>query len=867
MARPLTAARIGMMAVKDTGVGPAVESSTARAGACPHALSPAEIVTALGTDAERGLSVREAAARLAAHGPNRLREAARPPYAAIALRQVADPLVALLVIAAVVSAAIGESLEAAAIGLIVVLNAALGFYQEAAAERAITSLRKGFPRRAGVVRDGRELQVPADEIVAGDVVVLREGDAIPADARVVRARGIEVDESTLTGESLPVAKDPAPLDEATPLADRASMVFAGTGVTRGRARAVVTATGMATELGQIAQLAGAAVPPPTPLQARLGRLARVLAAVGVGLTVALAAAMLAQGAGLHEAFLTGVSVAVAAVPEGLLATVTIALALGAGEMARRGAIVRRLAAIETIGEVTSACVDKTGTLTENRMRVAAVRPATGRTAADVLAAAALASTAELVDDDGTLRVVGDPVEGAVLLAALEHGLSRRHLVESRALVAELPFSSERRRMATVYDEPDGRRLFVKGAPEVLLERSTVPHGDLDELAKAAQAWAGEGFRVLGVAERRLDPSGDLGDDLERELVPLGLVALHDPVREGVGAALRTASVAGVRVSMLTGDHAATAGAVAGELGLRPEDVYARVTPADKLAIVEREQAGGQVVLVTGDGVNDAPALKRADVGVAMGRGGTEAAREAADIVLVDDAFPTIVAAIREGRRIGENVRKVIAFLLSANLGEVVLFAIAVTAGLGAPMAVVQVLAVNVLTDGLPALALARDPATPGAMLRPPRPRGSFLPGGVMLGLGVAGTLVGLVGLAAFLAGRELDTGSAQTMAFVTVALAELAFVFACRSETVPAWREPWNGALVGAVLISAAFVAAVLYVPFLNAPFATVPLGAIELVVALALALVPAAGVELAKALRGPLTPSPGLRATTSPAG
>ena len=292
---------------------------------------------------------------------------------------------------------------------------------------------------------------------------------MPADARLLDARGVEVDESTLTGESLPVEKDTAPLPEDTPLADRRSMVFAGTGMTRGRARAVVTSTGMGTELGLIAQLAGTAVPPPTPLQARLGRLARLLAAAGVGLTLALGAAMLARGSSLHEAFLTGVSVAVAAVPEGLLATVTIALALGAGEMAARGAIVRRLAAIETIGGTTTACVDKTGTLTENRMRVAAVRPATGREAAEVLAAAALASSAELVDDDGTLRVVGDPVEGAVLLAALEQGLSRRRLVENRELVAELPFSPERRRMTVVYDEPDGRRMFVKGAPEVLLE--------------------------------------------------------------------------------------------------------------------------------------------------------------------------------------------------------------------------------------------------------------------------------------------------------------------------------------------------------------------------------------------------------------
>jgi len=856
------------MGSHDTRARPVAEVPAAPARSAPHAATPADVAVALETDAERGLGSYEAAARLVQDGPNRLTEAAGPPYGAIALRQVADPLVALLVVATVVSAAIGESLEAAAIGLIVVLNAALGFFQEAAAERAIRSLRSAFPRAASVVRDGREQQVPAEELVTGDVVVLREGDAVPADARVVRARGLEVDESALTGESLPVEKRADAVAETAPLADRTSMVFAGTGVTRGRGRAVVTATGMATELGLVAELAGAAMPPPTPLQVRLGKLARVLAAAGVGLTVALAGAMLARGASLHESFLTGVSVAVAAVPEGLLATVTIALALGAGEMARRGAIVRRLAAIETIGEITSACVDKTGTLTENRMRVAAVRPAGARTAADVLAAAALASTAELVDDEGTLRVVGDPVEGAVLLAALEHGLSRRRLLESRALVAELPFSSERRRMAAVYDEPDGRRrLFVKGAPEVLLALSADTREGRDDLAGSAEAWAEEGFRVLAVAERRLDPNGGLDGDLERELVPVGLVALHDPVRSGVPSALRAAARAGIRVSMLTGDHAATAEAVAGELGLRREDVHARVTPAEKLSIVEREQSGGEVVLVTGDGVNDAPALRRADVGVAMGRDGTEAAREAADIVLVDDAFPTIVAAIREGRRIGENVRKVIAFLLSANLGEVVLFAIAVVAGLGAPMAVVQVLAVNVLTDGLPALALARDPATPGEMLRPPRARGQFLPGGVVLGLGVAGALVGIVGLAAFLVGREVDTASAQTMAFVTVALAELAFVFACRSESVHAWREPWNGHLVGAVLVSTAIVVAVVYAPFLNTPFATVPLGAAELAIAVVLALVPAAGVELAKVVRRRQTSPPAFGASTSPAG
>jgi Ca2+-transporting ATPase len=815
-----------------------------------HASDPAEVVHRLATDDRAGLSETEAARRLSAYGRNALYEAARPRYAAIAARQVVDPLVALLVVAAAVSAALGETVEAVTIAAIVVLNAGLGFAQEVGAERAITALRDAFPRSASVVRGGLVREVPADEVVPGDVVVLREGDAIPADARLLEAIGLEVDESALTGESLPVEKhtdrDPA----GAALAERPSMVFAGTGVVRGRGRGVVTGTGGGTELGAIASLTGTAAPPPTPLQTRLGRLARVLALAGVGLTLALGGAMLARGSSLHEAFLTGVSVAVAAVPEGLLATVTIALALGAGAMAGRGAIVRRLGAIETIGETTLACVDKTGTLTENRLRVAAVEPVDGSTIADVLAAAALASNAELVEEeDGSLRVAGDPIEGALLLAALEHGLSRRHLLESRSLVAELPFSPGRRRMTVVYEDEHGRHAFTKGAPEQVLELAAAREADRDRLGSAAEAWARKGFRVLGVAGRRL-AEDDVDDAaIERDLLPVGLVALHDPLRAGAADAVATARAASVDVWMLTGDHPATAHVIGGLLDLEDESIHARVTPAEKLAIVEAAQANGDVVLVTGDGVNDAPALRQADVGVAMGRGGTEAAREAADIVLVDDAFETIVAAIREGRRIADNIRKVVAFLLSANLGEVVLFALAVTAGLGVPMAVVQVLTINVLTDGLPALALARDPVDPDAMSRPPRARGTFFPPVLVAGLVVAGVLVGLAGLAAYLAGGGTDGASAQTMAFATVALAELAFVFSCRSERLPAWKLAWNPQLGVSVLASAGLVALVVYAPVLSDPFSTVPLDAREVAIVLGLALVPTAGVELAKAL------------------
>ena len=814
-----------------------------------HAVDASAVADALVTDVQLGLSEAEAAERLERFGPNRLHPPARPQYVRIAARQLFDPLVALLIAAAAVSALIGERVEAVAIAAIVVLNGILGFLQESAAERAVLALRESFPARANVVRDGHERELHAAEIVPGDIVVLREGDRVPADARLVESSSLELDESALTGESLPVAKAVDPVADGAALADRSPMVFAGTSVTRGHARGIVVDTGPRTELGRISLLADEAKPPMTPLQARLGRLSLAMGGVGLVLVVGLGAAMLARGESLEEAFLVGVSVAVAAVPEGLAATVTIALAIGSRQMAGRGAIVRRLPAIETLGEITLACTDKTGTLTENRLRVAAVLPASGRATEDVLAAAALASDAELVDDAEGVRVAGDPVDGAVLLAALEAGLSRRALEEGRSLVGEIPFSSERRRMTVVYEEEGQRRALTKGAPEVLLERSSAPRDELERLDDAASAWSGEGFRVLAVAER-----GDVGEDLSEDatevaLEPVGLLALHDPLRAGARDAVSRARSAGVTVWMLTGDHPATARTIGGVLELGEHEVFARVTPADKLAIVERAQDEQEVVLVTGDGVNDAPALRRADVGVAMGRSGTEPAREAADVVLVDDDFATIVAAIREGRRIEDNVRKFVAFLLSANLGEVVLFAVAVIAGLGIPMAVVQVLLINVLTDGLPALALSRDPAAPDVMSRPPRRRGEFVSRRTAAALVGVGVLVGLAGLAAYLIGRVIAGDSAQTMAFATVALAELAFVFSCRSAAEASWRLPRNGYLLGAVGASAAVLAAIVYLPFLHEPLSTDALGAVEAVVVLALAAVPAAATELAKAL------------------
>ena len=817
----------------------------------PFATSVERVGAALATDLTRGLNADEARTRLEAYGPNEPSSPPRPSYAVLLARQFVDPLVALLIAAAVVSAVIGDGLEAAVIGAIVVLNAALGFGQESAAERAMGALRSVFTHTAEVVRDGVEVELAAADVVRGDLVVLREGARVAADGRIVSSERLATDESALTGESVPVDKGPAPVPSDTPLAERNSMAYAGTAVTRGRGRMVVTATGNASEVGRIALLTAGTKPRPTPLQRRMGSLARVMVVVGIVLTLVLAATMYLRGSSLHESFLIGVAVAVAAVPEGLAATVTVALALGARAMAARGAIVRRLAAIETIGQTTTICTDKTGTLTENRLRVADVDAAGEVSDDDVLAAAVLASSAELLrSDEGVVRVAGDPIEGALLLALMDRGVAPEDLLAGRAQVHEEPFDADRRRMTVVYQEPEGTlHAYTKGAPEVLLERSTGDVQERERFEQQARSWAGDGLRVLAVCEREALDETAFGDDVERDLRPLGLVALHDPLRPAAPVALREARDAGVAVRMLTGDHFLTARAIGHALGLADEAVFARVTPEEKLRLVEELQGEGEVVAVTGDGVNDAPALRRADVGIAMGASGTEAAREASAIVLTDDDFSTIVAALREGRRIADNIRKVVAFLLSANLGEVVLFTIAVTAGLGAPMTVVQVLTINILTDGLPAIALASDAATRETMSRGPRQRAQLIPRQLGVALVGVGLLVGLAALGAYLLGREFAPDASQTMAFAAVALSELALVFSCRSILEPAWRVPFNPRLVGGVVLSAILLALVVYVPALHDPFGTVPLGREELAAVVALALAPFIVVEAVKAV------------------
>jgi calcium-translocating P-type ATPase len=833
----------------------------------PHALGASRVAERLAADPVRGLREAEAARRLEDAGPNVIPRAKRAGNLRIAARQFGDPLVGLLVAATVVSVVIGERLDALVIAAILVLNALLGFTQEAGAERAIESLRDAVETTATVVRDGRQRLVSSEQLVAGDIVVVREGDRVPADLRVLGGDRLEANESLLTGESVPVPKRVAPVAPDAPLAERRCMLYAGTSVTLGEGRGVVTGVAGGTEMGLIAQLAGTAERPPTPLQRRMGRLSRVMVVAGAGITVVLFAAMLGHGAPAHEAFLVGVSVAVAAVPEGLAGTITVALAGGARRMAGRRAIVRHLAAVETIGAATVAAADKTGTLTVNELRIVTVEALPGRRPEEVVEAGALASTARAVDaGEADPRMLGDPVDRAFVLA---HGRADGDPAPRR--LALVPFDPDRRRLTAAYAEGDGVRVVVKGAPEVLIGRAGQSPAALRPVIDANRRLAGRGLRVLAVGEARLESTAGVPEDeLDARIEVLGVVGLEDPLRDGAVESVRRARQAGVRVVMLTGDQPATAAAVAEQLGLAAAPlmtgselammsdeelrerqlthaVFARVTPADKLRLVTAFQAAGDVVVVTGDGVNDTPALRRADVGVAMGRDGTAAAREAADIVLTDDAFSTIVGAIEEGRRIDQNMRAFVTFLLSANLGEVLVFTISVVVGAGAPMSVVQVLTVNLLTDGLPALALAYDPLAPETMMRGSLPATGVLVAGGLRRLGLIGVAVAASAAAAYTLGGAAATAHPQTMAYATIALAELFVVYSLRSATAPAWRGPANWRLTGAVVGSVAVIAASVYVPAANDVLGTAPLGPAAAAAVGLLALVPVAVAELWK--------------------
>ncbi|MCI0535713.1 MAG: cation-translocating P-type ATPase [Verrucomicrobiales bacterium] len=895
-----------------------------------------EVLAAFDTDARRGLSEGEARARLERYGKNELTAEKPVPAWRKFVAQFHDVLVILLLIATLLSAGLWlyerESAlpyEAIAIFAVVLLNAVMGYIQESRAEQAVAALRQMSAAHADVIRDDARQSITATEVVPGDVILIEEGDTVPADGRLIQSTALQTAEAVLTGESLPVLKDTLRIMDEVGLGDRHNMLFSGTAATYGRGRAVVTATGMQTQMGRIAGMLKEATTETTPLQKELARVGKLLGIIVVVIAVVMIATIIlvedVRGfPAIFDVLILGVALAVAAVPEGLPAVVTAVLSLGVQRMAKRNAIVRHLAAVETLGSANVIASDKTGTLTKNEMTVRAVVTASGRVSlggtgyapegevsqdgrgeiADdkqgvidtalrleferALAVADRANNAVLQERDGLWTVQGDPTEGALVVAARKAGLEDEALDARFERVGEVPFSSERKLMTTIHTDAERQQrllVFTKGAPDVLLARCSqelvgeetrpLTAERRAEILKVNEDLAGEALRTLGVAFRSLPvdafEAGEVNERVEQDLVFAGLIGMIDPPREEAREAVARAKAAGIRPMMITGDHPVTAAVIAAELGISengrvitgaeiesmPEDdtcpqtvkevsVYARVNPEHKLRIVKALQREGAIVAMTGDGVNDAPALKTADIGVAMGITGTDVSKEAADIVLADDNFASIVAAVEEGRAIFSNIRKFLRYLLSSNIGEVmtmffgVLLAdvIGLTAGGGGvvlPLLATQILWINLVTDGAPALALGVDPADAGIMNKPPRPRsegvitrrmwaGIFFVGAVM----AMGTL--LVLDASLPGGLIEGSGSmryARTMAFTTLMMFQLFNVFNARSDERSAFSGLFkNHWLSGAVLLSLALHMAVIYTPFLQQAFSTVSLSA-----------------------------------------
>ena len=821
-----------------------------------------------------GLSAQEAARRLAADGANELVQGTRVSPRQIFLRQFKSLIIWLLIGAGVISGALGENVDALAIFAIVVLNAAIGFYQEFRAETSIAALRRMTAPQAKVRRDGRVSAIPAAGIVTGDILELEAGDVVPADARLLAAASLQCIESALTGESEAAAKSPEALTAAeVPLGDRTNLVFMGTSVAGGTGRAVVVATGMQTELGRIAGLIEAAgAEERTPLEQKLEAVGRVLVWAALGIVGLLFGLGLLRGTKPFELFLTSVSLAVAAVPEGLPAVVTVALSLGVMRMARRRALVRKLAAVETLGSTTVICTDKTGTLTVGEMTVRAlyvdgkryavtgegygpegeVRLADGPvTAAQRAPLLELASVilgcnhAHLVQEDGAWKTVGDPTEGALLVAGAKAGGDRAKLEHDLPKVREFPFDSDRKRSAVLRRRPDGGyRVMVNGAPDALLGLCThlytsagihrLTDGERAGIQAQTTAMARQALRVLGSAYRDWGaalPDTLTADAMERELVFVGLAGMYDPPRPEAKAAVGRCRAAGIRVVMITGDHPETATVIAREIGVatpaevalagsaldRMSDealrrrvatiaVYARVTAEHKLRIIRAWQANKAVVAMTGDGVNDAPAIKGADIGIAMGKSGTEVTKQAADMIITDDNFASIVAAVEEGRGIYDNIRKTLQYLLAGNTGELLLMTACVIIGLPAPLLPIHLLWINLVTDGLPALCLATDPIDSAVMARHPRHRSERITNRRFLRtMLLTGALTAGVAFSVYV--YVLRTGSteaARAAAFAVLVFAELLRSFGARSETKPVWRIPFftNANLVVVVALS-----------------------------------------------------------------
>ena len=800
--------------------------------------------------AAQGLSEAAARARLAADGPNVLeRERASAPWKLL-LAQFRSPVIWLLMGACVVSVLLKEVADSLAIGSIVIVNGLVGFFQEYRAERAVLALRSMTAPRARVQRDGQAKVIPAAEVVVGDLLLLEAGDVVAADGKLLAANVLATNEAPLTGESLPVSKSTSPSAEGAPLAERADGVFTGTSVVSGTGRATVTATGMRSELGKIAHLLATAEESATPLQTRLAAVSRALLYICLAIVAVVGVLGLARGQPLMEVFMSAVSLAVAAVPEGLPAIVTIALAIGVQRMAARHVLVRRLPAVETLGAATVICTDKTGTLTTGVM---AVRELWGPDHRKLLQAAAANCDASW---DASARTgVGDPTEVALVAAAAERGILRELLERELPRVRENPFDTDRRMMSIL--RSDGV-LYVKGAVEAVLARCS---STLEGVAEANADLAARGLRVLAIAT-------GAGSE-ETDLTLLGLIGLADPPRSEAIEAVSEARAAGILTVMITGDHPVTARAIARELGIlrpgvRAEDVvHARATPEDKLRIVRAWKGRGAIVSMTGDGVNDAPALREAHVGIAMGKAGTEVTREAADMVLSDDNFASIVAAVREGRGIFENIRKTLVYLLAGNAGELLVMLAASVVGLPLPLLPLHLLWINLVTDGLPALALVMDPPSRDAMKQPPRkPTEPMLGGPEWTTIITTGVLQAAATLGVFAwALRSRDLQEARNLAFSTLVFGELLRAFAARSADRVFWEVGafTNLRLVGIVVVSVMVQLGLHHIPATQALFQLGALSLGDCLLSLLVGLMPVSLIELHKLLRRALKRAPQL--------
>jgi Ca2+-transporting ATPase len=788
-----------------------------------------------------GLTSGEATRRLTDQGRNEIEhEQATSPWVLLA-GQFNSPVIWLLLGACVISAVLGEVADAIAIGTIVFINALVGFFQEYRAERAVLALRSMTAPRARVLRDGHPVMVPAVEVVVGDVLLLEPGDIVAADAHLRDVHVLTANEAALTGESVPSEKSTAPSAPGAPLAERRDAVFMGTHIANGTGIAEVVATGMATELGKVAHLLATAQEGETPLQARLARVSRLLLYICVGIVALVAVLGLVRGMSLFAVFLSAVSLAVAAVPEGLPAVVTIALALGVRRMVSRHVLVRKLPAVETLGCATVICTDKTGTLTTGVMTV---RELWGPDHQKLIEAAAADCDAELSQDERS--GIGDTTEVAILLAAALRGVKRAQLEQDRPRVSVNPFDSERMRMSIL--RADGT-LYVKGAVEVLLARCT---SGTQGAVEANTQMASRGLRVLAVAIGK--------SAAEENLQLLGLVGIADPPRTEAIEAVAAARRAGIKTVMITGDHPTTAQVIARELGiLGPSDppeevVHARATPEDKLNIVREWKSRGAVVAMTGDGVNDAPALREAHIGICMGKTGTEVTREAADMVLTDDNFASIIAAVREGRGIFDNIRKALVYLLSGNAGELAVMLVASVVGLPFPLLPLQLLWINLVTDGLPALALVMDPTDEDVMARPPRRTDDPMLGrsewSSILLTGALQTVATLGIFAWALRSRNLE--EARNLAFSVIVFGELFRSFAARSTTKLFWEVGAfsNWALLGVVAISVLVQLAIHHIPATQALFQIGDLSMEDCALGLVVGLVPVTMIELTKLAR-----------------